>query len=108
MIRGIRWKCKACGSDFSEPQGFYPGSRFFHSPYAIGCPNCKSEDIAYASECDACERFEFDDKLKYGICEDCLEKFLDMYSYDYAKENFDSFAFFMHKRLLAKRVNENE
>lgn len=108
MIHGERWKCHSCESGFSEPEQWwtYGRSRFTHSPDALICPYCKSDDIETAEHCDKCGKVMFNKELTYGLCEDCIERYAEDHAEDYVKSDpdvWDAFAFYMHKRLSRER-----
>lgn len=102
MTHCQRWKCHSCRSDFREPEKWYSGSSFDHSPDDLICPFCKSELIEEAYQCDLCGGYFFYDELTYGLCENCIEDYAVDHAEDYVKHDpdlWDAFACWMSIRI---------
>lgn len=74
----MSWICLHCGAEFESPLRDYD--------YATGhfddsCPNCGSEDIEEAAECEECGAVKSAETIERydGLCEDCIrEKAADL------------------------------
>ena len=67
------FKCRHCENTFSE-RAFFKGDWV--------CPHCGSEETEGVIRCSYCGDLFFDDELKYGVCEQCVEDLKFPYKYD--------------------------
>lgn len=65
------FKCMHCGHEFEEiDRKHYDNSTGVWEEY---CPNCGSEDIEEAAQCEICGDWHAADYLHCGVCEKCAE-----------------------------------
>lgn len=79
-------KCHDCGHVFEwgEEEVFVERHGLDCPPYEATslCPKCKSDDFEVLSPCKKCKEEFFDEDLLFGICPDCVEKYIDFYKND--------------------------
>ena len=78
------FKCMHCGHEFEEiDRKHYDSSTGVWEEY---CPNCRSEDIEEAEQCDICGEWHAADYLKCGVCKKCAERDDPREAYAYGAE----------------------
>lgn len=107
MIHHDAWICNECGRTFSEPKKIPHGGGYDEEPW-YECPFCGSDDYTLADYCVLCECVFPDEKLSYGLCEECVKKLAKDYANEYVTSDinvFDDFAWYIHKRIKDRSVS---
>lgn len=90
----IYYKCRNCENSFrKEDAGSYfdrVGERSTDGYWCMCCPECRSDDIEEAKECDTCgEVFFLDDLIEadgFMYCKECADRVVEAYWLKWGKE----------------------